>query len=148
LEWEVEHKYRNGVKMIHMDMNTAKKRAEQFSLSWMGILFLGTEGWIYVSRDAVYAEPKSLLTAKPGPNELHLPRITDHRRNFLDCIKTRHKPVSHIEAAVRSDTVCLLDNAAIRLGRKLRWDPEKEIVINDDAANEMLSRPMRSPWHL
>ena len=56
-----------------------------------------------------------------------------------------------LDTAVRSDTICHLDDIAIRLGRsplrgKLRWDPQKEEFINDDQANRMLTRPMRSPW--
>jgi hypothetical protein len=31
---------------------------------------------------------------------------------------------------------------------KLKWDPEKEIFLNNDKANRMLSRPMRGPWHI
>ena len=49
---------------------------------------------------------------------------------------------------MRSDTVCHLDDIAIRLGRKLRWDPKAERFLNDDQANRMLTRPMRSPWRL
>jgi len=72
----------------------------------------------------------------------------DHKRNFLDCVKSRQKTVSPIDVAVRSDTVTHQDHIAMTLGRKLRWDPAKEEFVGDAGANEMLSRPMRSPWHL
>jgi len=146
--WEVEHTYANGVKLIHMDMRTALKKARQFSLHWMGMLFEGTEGWVYVSRDGVHAEPQSLLKAVIGPNETQFPRSTDHRRNFLDCVKTFRQPISPIEAAVRSDTVCQQADIAMRLKRKLRWDPVREAFVEDEQANRMLSRAMRTPWHL
>jgi hypothetical protein len=63
-------------------------------------------------------------------------------------VRTRGKTGSPIEAAGRSDTICHLDDIAIRLGRKLRWDPQKELFVADDQANRMLRRPMRSPWTL
>jgi len=147
--WEIEHKYANGVKMIHMNTATALKRAPQFSLHrGVGILFLGSDGWVFVCRDLIEAHPKLLLTSTIGPDEIRLPRSNNHRRNFIDCVKTRQKTICPIETAVRSDTICHLDDIAIRLGRKLRWDPEREEFINDEEANRMLTRPMRSPWHL
>jgi hypothetical protein len=149
VEWEVEHIYANGVKMIHMNTKTALKRAKQFSLNnGLGILFLGTEGWVLVERGFLDAEPKSLLTATIGPDEVRLPRSNNHRRNFIECLKSRQRTVCPVETAVRSDTICHLDDIAIRLGRKLRWNPQSEEFINDEQANRMLSRPMRSPWYL
>jgi predicted dehydrogenase len=149
IEWEVEHRYANGVKMVHMNTGTALKRARQFSLhNGLGILFLGTEGWVLVGRGFLDAEPKSLLTATIGPDEIRLPRSNNHRRNFIECVKSRQRTVCPVDTAVRSDTICHLDDITIRLGRKLRWDPQKEKFIKDEQANRMLSRPMRSPWHL
>ncbi|MHC4106264.1 MAG: gfo/Idh/MocA family oxidoreductase, partial [Planctomycetota bacterium] len=94
------------------------------------------------------AEPKSLLTATIGTDEIRLPRSNNHRRNFIECVKSRRQTISPVDTAVRSDTICHLDDIVIRLGRKLRWNPEKEQFINDEQANRMLSRPMRSPWYL
>jgi len=149
IEWEIEHKYANGVKMIHMNTGTALARASQFSLHrGVGVLFLGSEGWVFVCRDLIEAHPKSLLTSTIGPDEIHLYRSNNHHRNFVDCVKTRQKTVCPIESAVRSDTICHQDDIAIRLGRKLTWEPEREEFINDEQANRMLTRPMRSPWHL
>jgi hypothetical protein len=73
---------------------------------------------------------------------------TGHHRNFLDSVKTRKPPACPIEAAVRSDTLAHLADISMRLGRKLRWDPEREVFVDDADANKMLDRPMRSPWHL
>jgi hypothetical protein len=113
-----------------------------------GTSFEGPDGWIFVNRDVIKARPKSLLSEKIGPNEIHLPVSNHHQRNFLDAVKARSKPVSPIESAVCSDIVCQLANIATRLGRKLRWDPQKEKFIDDNEANAMLKRAMRSPWHL
>jgi len=148
IAWEVEHRYANGVRLIHADMPTALKRAWQFKLHWMGILLTGTEGWIYVCRDFMDAHPKSLLRVKIGPNEIQLPVSRDHRRNFLDAVKAHQQPLCPIDVATRSDIICHHADIAMRLGRKLHWDAEKEEFINDADANRLMSRPMRSPWHL
>ncbi len=72
----------------------------------------------------------------------------DHQQNFLDCVKTRKKTITPIEVAYRSISVGHLGEIAMLLGRKIHWDPDKQVFVNDDAANRMLSRPMRAPWHL
>jgi len=83
-----------------------------------------------------------------GPNEIRLPRSTDHRRDFLDAVRTRRDPIAPIEGAATAEFICQQDDIAIRMNRKLRWDPVREEFIGDAQANRMLSRPMRSPWHL
>lgn len=148
LHWEIEHRYANGAKIIHMDMPTAIKRADPFKLHWMGILFKGSEGWIYVARDFMDASPKSLLKETIGSNDIQLPRSKSHKRNFLDAVRTGQSTICPIEQAVRSDTVCHLADIAMKLHRKVVWDPEKEMIVGDPEAEKMLKRPMRSPWHL
>jgi predicted dehydrogenase len=147
--WEAVHTYANGVKLVHIDHISAREKIPQFNIpNSMGILFQGSEGWVYVARGYIDAEPKSLLRMVIGPGEIQLPRSNDHRRNFLDAVRTGAQPISPIETAVRSDTVCHQADIAIRLGQRLRWDPVKEEFIDNPAANRMLSRPMRGPWQL
>ena len=83
-----------------------------------------------------------------GPNEIHLYESKDHFQNFLDCIKSRRETITPAEVAHRSLTPALLGEIAMLTGRKLKWDPEKEVIVGDEEASRMLSRPMRSPWHL
>ena len=111
-------------------------------------MFLGTEGWVHVDRSRMDAEPKSLLTAKAGPDEVHLFKSDNHHVNFVDAVKGRTKPAAPIEIAVCSDILCNLEQIAIKLKRKLCWDPAREVFVNDDEANRMLDRPMRAPWKL
>ena len=146
--FEVEHIYENGLKLTHMDMVTAKKKAPQFDLFWMAILFQGTDGWIYVGRGFIDAEPKSLLREKLGPNDQRLPWSTDHRRNFLNCVKSRKQPVSHIDSAFYSDVACHQAHIAMKLGRKIYWDNDSENFQNDEQANRMTVRAMRGEWHI
>lgn len=136
--WDMTLKYANGVTLNFVDN---KKRKQ-------GVLFEGSDGWVFVERGSIDAQPKSLLNEKIGSDGIHLPVSNDHSQNFLDCVRTRTTPVSSIEAAVRSDTVCHLSDIAMRLGRKLNWNPAAERFIDDEQANRMLTRSMRAPWHI
>ena len=147
IEWKAEHTYANGVKLIHMDMETALKHAKQFELFWMAILFLGSEGWVYVGRGFLDAHPKSLLNVKFGPNDERLPVSQDHRRQFLDSVKKHQQPISHIDSAYYSDITCHHAHIAMTCGRKLTWNNQTEQFENDVQANRMLRRAMSSPWH-
>jgi predicted dehydrogenase len=69
-----------------------------------------------------------------------------HARNFIDCAKSRKVPISDLESGHRVATVCHLANISLRVGRKLRWNGEKEEVIGDPEASAMLRRPYRGPW--
>lgn len=137
-DFRIEYTYANGVKVICAD-NVKNKQ---------GVLFEGTEGWVYVMRGKIDAQPKSLLTSKIGTDEIQLYKSNNHKGNLLDCIKSRAETIAPAEIAHRSCTVCLLGEIAMRLGRKLKWNPETEQFVNDDVANKMLWRPMRSPWQL
>lgn len=147
-EWETTHIYPNGVKLIYADHLTARKNYPLYNLQSMGLVFVGSEGWVSVARGFIDAHPKSLLQTVFSKDELHLPISDDHRRNFLDSVKSRQQPMCPVEVATRSDAVCHQADIAIRVGRKLYWDPEKEMFKDDDVANRMLSQSMRSPWHL
>lgn len=113
-----------------------------------GVTFEGTEGWVWVTRGEMDANPKSLVTYEPAEKEIHLYRSEHHYRNFIDCVISRREPVAPIEQAHRSITVAHLGNISLRLGRDIQWDPAAERVLNDPEANAMLSRPMRQPWQL
>lgn len=113
-----------------------------------GVKFIGTDGWVFVSRGKIDAKPKSLLKSEIGPNEIHLYQSNNHKQNFIDCVRSRRPTVAPIEVAHRSIMIGHLGVIAIKLGRKLHWDPKKERFTNDPEANRMLLRPMRSPWHL
>ena len=138
LTWSIDYVYANGVRVNFTDN----------SKNQQGVRFEGSEGWIHVTRSSIDAEPKSLLRSVIGPNEIHLYKCDSDDQNFIECVKTRSETCSPIEAAHRSTTVGYLGYISIVLRRKLSWDPIKECFINDEQANRMLSRPMRSPWHL
>jgi hypothetical protein len=110
--------------------------------------FEGTEGTIYVDRKHIEATPPEILNEKIGDNEIHLYESADHYRNFLDSVKSRKDPICTAEIGHRSATICNIGNIAMRLGRKLAWDPAAERFTSDDEANTMLGRTMRGDWKL
>jgi len=144
--WTVEHKYANGVTLVHMDLLSAKARVPQFQNGSMASVLVGTKGWIWVSRDGLRMDPPSLMQTVIRPAEKRVIFSNDHRRNFLDAIRTRRKTISPIDSAFRSEAICQQADIAMRLERKLRWDPKTDTFIGDDRANRMLTRAIRGPW--
>ncbi len=110
--------------------------------------FIGPEGWVEVRRSGIDAEPKSLLKSKLGSGDVHLIESRNHCRNFIDAVKARRDGVSTLADAVRSDIISHLCDIAVRLNRKVRWDPTKEEILGDAEASKLLHRPMRQPWTL
>jgi predicted dehydrogenase len=134
--WNIQMTYADGVQLIYTDNGQNKQ----------GVVFHGTEGWVYVRRGHIDAEPKSLLNSQIGPDEVHLQSSPGHQRQFVDGMKSRGSTVSNIEVAVRSDTLSHLSDICTRLRRKIRWDPDAESIVGDEQATRMLSRAKREPW--
>lgn len=149
--FRTEAVYANGVKMIVTNELPN------------GIKFIGSKGWIFVTRGnysvtasdpvekktsskALTASDPKIITSTIGPDEIHLYQSSDHHGNWLESVKSRKPPIAPIEVGHRSCSTCLLHHVAMKLNRKVQWDPVKERFINDDEANSMLSRPQRWPY--
>ncbi len=128
-----------------------------------GIKFIGSDGWLFVSRGtapvpagdplaklkdptALSASDPKIVTSVIGPDEVHLYDSRDHHGNWLDCIKSRRQTIAPVEVAHRACTTCLVHHIAIKTKRRLFWDPRRERFKKDDEANAMLSRPQRWPY--
>lgn len=98
------------------------------------------------SSKALDASDPKILTSVIGENEIHLYKSDEQHGNWLECIKTRKAPISPVEIGHRACSVCLISHIAMKLPRKLQWDPKTERFINDKEANAMLSRPQRKPY--
>ena len=138
MSYKLHLKYADGVDMLIE------------SVSPRGVRFEGTDGWIFIHVHGgdLEAEPKSLLKEVLSPGELHLGRSRGHHADFIANVKSRGECKAPPEVGHSSGTICHLNNIAMLLGRKLKWDPEKEQFINDDEANRMLVRSMRAPWRV
>ena len=135
----VTHTYASGAKVIVGQLDPDIP---------VGVTFVGSQGRLFVNRGKLVAQPKELADYQLKDADVRLYESSDHYQNFLACVKSREKPICDVEIGHRSATVCHLGNIAIRLGRKLAWDPAKEQFVGDDEANSWLARPYRSPWVL
>ena len=113
-----------------------------------GGIFNGDKGKIEIFRGRVTSNPEELVQEPIRDDEIHLYESNNHMQNWLECIKTREKPIADVEAGHRSTTVCHLGNIARWAGRRLRWDPVQEIFPDDEDANQYLDRPRRKPYEL
>ena len=143
--------YANGVKMIV---------SNEFP---NGIKFEGTDGWIFVSRGdyqvtasdgnagttqakKIDASDPKILTSVIGPNEFHFTVSNNHHGNWLEAIRDNKATIAPVEEAHRACSACLLHHIAMKLKRKIYWDPAKEQFKNDAEANKMLTRPERAKY--
>jgi predicted dehydrogenase len=116
--------------------------------------FNGTKGTLSIMRNGFTVAPET-WRKKESPEIAPLEVKGDgpemqrsHIRNFLECVKSRQRPVADVEEGHLTATMCHMGNIATRLGRSLRWDAAREEFIDDKEANQMLSRPYRKPWKL
>jgi myo-inositol 2-dehydrogenase/D-chiro-inositol 1-dehydrogenase len=134
LGFEIRYRYANGVRLFY---HTSRPY----------VRFEGSEGWIeadYTKR-TITAEPRSIVNSTLRPDEIYLP-LKDEKRDFIDAVKTRGQTLEDAEVGHRTTSLCQLGHIAIQVGHKLQWDPQAERFTNDDTANRLLTRPLRSPW--
>ena len=130
-----------------------------------GIKFYGAKGWIFVSRgneqvtksdpvaklndvSALASSNPKIVKSEIGPDEIHLYVSKEQHGNWIDAIVSRQEPISPVELGHRACSTCLIHDMAMKLNRKLYWDPQRERFKNDEEANGMLSRPQRAPYIL
>ena len=136
IHYDLQCTYDNGIRLV------VTSRQEN------GVRFEGDDGWLFINRSRIEAEPADILASTIRPDEDRLERSVDHRQNFLDCVRSRRQPVAPIEHAHRSITIAHLGNIAMQCGRAIRWNPDTERIAGDPAATRMLDRAMREPWRL
>ena len=142
--WDVHTAYASGLKMRFMDDRTAKKaKPHEAVQGGDGTLFVGSEGWVQVSRNGWKTSSRELSVKAKNPGDKLLDVSRDQIQNFVDCILSRKTPVDDLHSAVRSDVATHLSEISIRTGRKITWDPKKETIVGDDEAAKRMVRPVR-----
>ena len=130
------YKYANGVTMYHGGL-------EGYGY---GVVFVGENGKVCVDRGRFKAEPESIEEQPITDKEIRLYSSNDHLQDFLNCTRSRKRPICDVEVGCRSVTVCHLGNLAYWNKRKLKWDPAAEQFVGDAEANTWLQRERRAPW--
>jgi predicted dehydrogenase len=113
-----------------------------------GTKWIGDDGWIWVNRNGLEAEPAGLLASEIKPGEIQLKKSPGHYEEFIECVKSRQPTLTPAAVALRSATPGWLGQIAMLTKRKIRWDPERQRILKDAAAEKLLSRSMRAPWRL
>jgi len=135
-DFDVRYRYANGVELRY------RMAGRPF------VRFEGTDGWIEAEWwKGTTASRDDILKAKPGPGEVALPLINE-KLDFIRSLRTRQETLIPAEVGHRTASLCHLGWIAIRLGVRIKWDPAAERFTNSDAANALLTRPMREPWTL
>jgi len=134
---EVHFRYANGAELTLQDGGPAG-----------GAEFICEKGKIRVDRAWFQVQPEELARELVPDRSVMRGGAENHMQNWIDCIKTRERPVADVEIGHRSTTVCHLGNIARWLGRRLRWDPQQEQFIGDDEANQLLERPQRPEYRI
>lgn len=134
-EHGVRYIYSNGIEMEHVK-------------SPDGCVFYGANGKLHITRERLTSEPESIVKEPLGANEVHLFESPGHHRNWIDCIRSRKRPICDVEIGARSATVCHLGNLAYWNHWTLNWDPAQWRFVDDAEANTWLDRPRRDPWQL
>ncbi|MEL6107586.1 MAG: Gfo/Idh/MocA family oxidoreductase [Planctomycetota bacterium] len=118
-----------------------------------GIMFEGTQGRYLVNRGKLVGKPVEMLKQKPlggDPYEIvyNRPKPKSHMAHFFECVKTRKQPISDVRSHNAMLNVCHAVNIAMRLGRKLTYDPATRSFVGDERANTFVSREARQGYEV
>jgi len=141
-KYRIELKYPDSITMTmaggHSDIRSGTK-------------WIGTDGWVWVTRDNFDSSNPEWNDWKSVPDELRKVQLTkslNHQRNFIDCVKSRQPTLTPVETAHHSTIPGHLGLISMLVGRKLKWDVARERIVGDAGASKLLTRDYRSPWQL
>ena len=141
-KYRIELKYPNDIAMTiaggHSDIKSGTK-------------WIGTEGWVWVNRDAFEGSNEDWETMKILPDNLRKVKLyyaRNHQQNFLDCVKSRQPAITPVETGHHSAIPGHLGLISMLVGRKIKWDTQREKIIGDAEASKLLTRPYRPPWRI
>jgi predicted dehydrogenase len=155
MNWHMEAEYANGLKLHFQDRAWAHDAAksaipasvrEELAKDANGTLFIGSKGWVSITRGVFRASSEELRRKAGNPSPRRLQESRSHFGNFADCVLNREQPISNIDSAIHSDIISHMGDIGIRTGETLRWDPVKETIVGSADAVKMMHRPMRAPW--
>ena len=128
LKFEIKYRYADGLEI------TYKTEKPFFRIE-------GEKGWIEVTFQGVRAEPESILNEAIGDDEIRFP-LRSEKEDFIDSVLSGKETLEPAEVGHCVTSTCLLGHIAVRTGEKLRWDPEKEVFLDNPKAAEYLDKPI------
>ena len=148
-KYKIECKYRKEV--THYPVDVGITIAGGYPEIAMGTKWIGTDGWVWVDRGGFDASNPDWVNGDPLPEDLRKIKLyesAEHRRNFIDCVKSRKPTITPVETAHHSTLPGHLGLISMLVGRKLQWDVAQEKILNDPAASQLMTRPFRAPYKL
>ncbi len=139
-KYRITCKYPNDIEMIiaggHNDIKSGTK-------------WIGTDGWVWVDRGGFSASNTDWFAGIPADKyKVHVYKSDNHHRNFIDCVKSRKPTIAPVETAHNSALPGHLGLISMLVGRKIKWDPEREKILGDKAASDLMTRDYRKPWKI
>jgi predicted dehydrogenase len=146
----IHARYANGVNLVMRRTGWIRQASDA---SWgatggCSVRFEGDEGWVETGDNGTVESHPASLRQEWRAFAMRGTDAANHARDFFDCVKSRGLPAANYGVMRHSHTACYAAAIAWQLGRKLRFDPEKEAFIGDEEANRMRSRALREPWHI
>ncbi|MFO1501638.1 MAG: Gfo/Idh/MocA family oxidoreductase [Verrucomicrobiota bacterium] len=141
-KYRIDLKYPNEIAMViaggHADIRSGTK-------------WIGTDGWVWVDRggfDGSNSEWREMKRLPEDQCKVKLHESSNHYRDFLDSVKSRQPTITPVETAHHSAIPGHLGLISMLVGRKIKWDATKEVIVGDEEASQLLSRRYRMPWRL
>jgi hypothetical protein len=114
-----------------------------------GVQFIGENGEITVNRGKLESKPDTIIKEPLTDKDARLYQSPGHTRDWLNCIRSRKRPICHVEVGARSVAVCHLGNIGYWTGKRFAWDPAAWKVVGDvPEVSKWLDRERRDPWQL
>jgi predicted dehydrogenase len=150
--WDAQLRYPGGLEVRFCDNITIHKylpKLEGFAPAGDGVLYLGSKGWLFTSRDKFEASSREILQQVRNPGSRRVVNAgAQHTINLIDAVLGKNKTVTNVESAIRSDISCHLVDLAIRHGGKVGWDAAANTITGNEPAKLAMRRPMREPWNV
>lgn len=132
--FEIKYQYANGADVV-------------FKIERPYARFEGTEGWIQVEySDKLTASSQGILDSQLGSGETPFGGYLSDKEDFLMAVKNGKPSLEPLETAHRTISMCQLGLISIKMGSPIKWDPEKEEIIGNNAASAMLNIPIREKY--
>jgi len=132
--FDIRYEYANGVELFY-------KIERPF------VRFEGTDGWVEIEYpDKLIASSQAILDSEIGANEMQIRNLPSDKNDFLLAVKAGKPSLEPLETAHRTISMCQLGLISVTTGDKLSWDPDKEEIIDNNAASSLLNRPIREKY--